>query len=191
MWRVPSTTPAIALKSGLAKRSMKPTWLLACAFVSAGSRVMTEIGSPNSVSIAAWTVHSSSSAVDHAREMRWGRVCGNDEVRQRSSRRGGLRWGTHGIADIRALDEARAEEEAVLLDAARAVAPALAEPAPEVVQLVYKPKVAAHVGREDRGLDNLAERGRLVAEVPKVASEQVVEVVPPQHVDQRHRVEVL
>jgi len=51
--------------------------------------------------------------------------------------------------------------------------------------------VPAHVGGKDRRLDDFAERRRLVAEVAKVAAEEVVEAVPPQHVGERHGVEVL
>lgn len=51
--------------------------------------------------------------------------------------------------------------------------------------------MTAHVRREDGRLEHLAERGRLVAQMAEVTAQQVVEVMPPEHVHERDRVEVL
>ena len=51
--------------------------------------------------------------------------------------------------------------------------------------------MTTHVGSEDRRFEHLAERSRLIAEMAEIASQEVVEVVSPEHVNERDSVEIL
>jgi hypothetical protein len=103
----------------------------------------------------------------------------------------GNRSQTYSVGDICRLDQPSAQQQPVLLDSPLRARPPVSKAPPHVVQLTDEPKVPTHVRCENGRLQHLAEVGRVLAEVSKLAAEEVSEAVAAQEVDQSDGVEVL